>query len=48
MGTEIRSKDTLGDTREEKQQWVRENGVLTVRWKFVTTTDEIKHARWDA
>jgi DNA (cytosine-5)-methyltransferase 1 len=32
----FRSKETLGDTREEKQQWVRENGVLTVRWKSST------------
>ena len=38
--TRFRSKDTPGQTREEKQEHIRLNGVLTARWKYIKTSDD--------
>jgi DNA (cytosine-5)-methyltransferase 1 len=35
----FRSKGTPGQTREEKQEHIRHNGVLTARWKYINTFD---------
>jgi DNA (cytosine-5)-methyltransferase 1 len=37
----LRSRTTPGETREEKQRWVRQSGMLRVRWRYVETLNKM-------